>query len=99
MTWWQRHLFQIRRVPCRHHNPARVGTFLDQVDDLGQLVDTLVLVVRVTVDVLSTEVTPLMTIDRTKIEFFTVTLTDRIEECLGTVTIPDLQTTATLRVS
>lgn len=67
VTWRQRHLLQVRRVPGTHDDPAIIWVVLQFVYDLGQLINTLAGIVGLGILVLGTKVTPLKAVDGAQI--------------------------------
>lgn len=66
------HEFQVGHVPGAEDDAAVVRVGLEFAHDLGDLIDTLVRVVRVAIFVRGAEVAPLETVDGTQIPFFAV---------------------------
>lgn len=76
MAGRESHLVKRRRVPGAHQNATTLGIFLEGFYAHSELVYALALVVVVHSLILSTEVTPLETVDRAKVPFLSVLETD-----------------------
>lgn len=90
MAGWQDHLLEVGRVPGCEDEAAVVGVRPQLMDEFGNLVDTLSSVVRLGVNILGAKVSPLETVDRTKVTLLTVSQAEVVEELAGAISIPDL---------
>merc|ERR1719412_468320 len=89
MTWWQSHFIQISWIPGTHDNTSIIGFIFDFVNNIHQLIHTLSSIVGFCISILSTKMTPLKTIDRTKIAFFSLSEPKIIKKGSGTICIPN----------
>ena len=58
------HFWYIRHIPCIQYDSSRIWVFLQSLNNLGQLVHPLTLVIRVIINIGSSEVSPLEPIHR-----------------------------------
>lgn len=89
VTRRQSHLGNIDRIPSGHDYSPIVRIVLDFVDTLAQLIDTLSGIVRVHVDVLSTEVTPLESVYGSQVALFSLRESIGVQELAWRVAVPD----------
>jgi len=92
VTRWQNHLLHIGRVPSRKNQTAVVGVSSQLVNDLSELVYSLTSVIRLGVNILGTEVSPLEAIHWSQIANLTMLKTKVVEELAGAIAIPNLDT-------
>ena len=68
--WLTDSVMPTNRVPGRHDYPSVIGVVFDLVNDLPQLVNTLVFIVCVHINIFCSKVPPLETINWAKVSYF-----------------------------
>merc|ERR1719495_1477234 len=89
MAGRQGHLVQVCWVPGAHEDATVVRLCPDQVNDIGQLVNSLATVVSVHVHILGAKVPPLESIDGSQVPLLPVIETHTVQEGPTTVSVPD----------
>jgi hypothetical protein len=85
----QGHAFEVSRVPGAHQNAPACRILFDLPNDVSQLVYSLPCVISMHGVISCPEVTPLKSVDRTKVPLFPVLQADLVEELSASVSVPD----------
>lgn len=72
VAWRQSHLFELSGVPGTQNQPSALWVGLDVVDEVLELVNTFSMIVCVHIDIWCIPMSPLKTINWTKISFLSV---------------------------
>lgn len=90
MAGWKRHFWYIRHIPCIQYDSSRIRVFLQSLNNLGQLVHPLPLVICMIINIGSSEVSPLEPIHRSQIALLSVLESALVKELSAPIPIPDV---------
>ena len=89
MARWQSHVLKSRRIPSCHYDSSACWVLLYGIDHLSQLINTHTSIARMHGLILGAKVSPLESVNGTKVPFFSFFEANLIQKLSGSISIPD----------